>query len=321
MKGLAIQVAEDSPMGPSLGVVDPDQYRFTICFCTRSRPHDLERALNSLTTSTWPIYQVVVSDDSADDETAQLVAAQFPDVVYVKGPRRGLGANRNRAVAFATGTHVVYMDDDTALGEQFLESIVNTYKSIEPHLRANTIVSGLENQNGKLIEPSDLSFWGFVDQPRTSATRRPLHTAVINATSFPRALFPTIAFDENLIYGSEEVDICTQAIAKGVRFELCREAVNLHFHSKLNREEYARFVTASRIYTTLKRHFYLTRSPGKGAFYLVAGPLKLAVSELRRKGPGGLVQVMHSIRIAAGYSYGFVRSVVASRNTASTHKR
>jgi len=293
---------------------DPDQYRFTICFCTRSRPRDLDRALRSLTNSTLPVAQVIVSDDSVDEETAQMVAAEFPEVVYVKGPRRGLGANRNCAVAFATGTHVVYMDDDTALGERFLESIVDHYKTIDPALRAKTIVSGLENQNGKLIEPSDLSFWGWVDQPRTAATTRPLHTAVINATSFPRHLFPLISFDENLVYGCEEVDICTQAIAKGYRFELCREAVNDHFHSPLHRKDYYSYITASRIYTTLKRHFYLQRSPMKGVVYLMFGPLKLAQAELRRKGIKGLVQVLQSLSIAAGYSYRHFKLVNGRKN-------
>ena len=294
----------------------PSQYRFAICFCTRSRPRDLDRALRSLNNSSRPVFQVIVSDDSVDEETAQLVATNFPDVIYVKGPRRGLGANRNCAVAFATATHVVYMDDDTALGERFLESIVTAYEAIHPSLRAKTIVSGLENQNGRLIEPSDLSFWGFVDQPRTSATTRPLHTAVINATSFPRSVFQLISFDENLIYGCEEVDICTQAIAKGYRFVLCREAINDHFHSPLHRNDYARFVTASRIYTTLKRHFYLERSPGKGTLYLLLGPIKLAMSELRRKGFTGLVQVAQSVSIAAGYSYRHIKLTMGTKNTA-----
>jgi glycosyltransferase involved in cell wall biosynthesis len=316
MNDQALDKLKAEPAITDTVMADPDQYRFTICFCTRSRPRDLERALRSLTRSTRPIAQVIVSDDSVDEETAQLVAAQFPDVVYVKGPRRGLGANRNCAVAFATGTHVVYMDDDTALGERFIESIVDHYKAIEPSLRAKTIVSGLENQNGKLIEPSDLSFWGFVDQPRTSETTRPLHTAVINATSFPRPLFPLISFDENLIYGCEEVDICTQAIAKGYRFELCRKAVNDHFHSPLHRKDYARFTTASRIYTTLKRHFYLQRSPGKGLLYLFLGPLKLAQSEVRRKGLTGLVQVFQSVSIAAGYSYRHYKLVTGSKGSA-----
>lgn len=297
---------------------DPEQYRFTICFCTRSRPRDLDRALRSLTRSSRPVAQVVVSDDSVDEETEQMVRAQFPDVVYVKGPRRGLGANRNCAVGFATGTHVVYMDDDTALGERFLESIVRHYQGIEPALRAKTIISGLENQNGKLIEPSDLSFWGWVDQPRTAATTRPLHTAVINATSFPRRLFPLIAFDENLIYGCEEVDICTQAIAKGYRFELCREAVNDHFHSPLHRKEYASYITASRIYTTLKRHFYLQRSPAKGIVYLLLGPLRLAQAEVRSKGPAGLLQVIQSVKIAAGYCYRHFRLVAERKRAAGS---
>ncbi len=276
-------------------------FRFTICFCTRSRPAELENAIRSVAGSTHPVFQIVVSDDSVDDATDRLMAEKFPEVVYVRGPRRGLGANRNRAVLAATGTHVVFMDDDTALGTDFFASIIKTYASLPEDLRGKTIVSGLESLRGSLIEPGDLGFFGYVDKARGALSSRPLHTAIINATVFPREAFSSIQFDDNLVYGSEEVDICTQAIAQGFRFVLCREAINEHFHSALHRNEYSSYVQASRVYTTLKRYLYLERSPAKAIAYTVLGPLHLLQGETRRSGFAGTRRAFTSLNLAAGY--------------------
>lgn len=290
--------------GEAQVTIDADsnaEYSFSICFCTRSRPAELENALHSVAASSVRVGQIVVSDDSVDDDTSRLVREKFPEVVYGRGPRTGLSANRNRAVLSATGTHVLFMDDDTALGPEFFTSILKAYAAVPEELRPRTIVSGLESLRGALIEPSDLSFFGYVDQPRTATSTRPLHTAVINSTVFPRPAFGSIQFDDNLVYGSDEVDICTQAIAQGYRFVLCRDAVNEHFHSALHRNEYTSYVQASRVYTTLKRYLYLERSPVKAFAYALLGPAHLLQGETRKSGFAGTKRAFASLKLAASY--------------------
>src|SRR6056297_2832194 len=84
----------------------------TIVVATRNRatvlPGTIER-LRALP-DRWPI---VVVDDASDDGTAELVAADFPEVQVISlGVRRGAGA-RNVGVAAATTEFVAFADDDS----------------------------------------------------------------------------------------------------------------------------------------------------------------------------------------------------------------
>ncbi len=56
--------------------------------------------------------EVIVSDDSRDTKSQELVAAEFSWVRYVAGPRRGPAANRNCGARQANGDWLVFTDDD-----------------------------------------------------------------------------------------------------------------------------------------------------------------------------------------------------------------
>lgn len=56
--------------------------------------------------------RIVVADDGSTDETPQVVAS-FPDVLYVRGPNRGVAHNKNRALAALQGcTWIALLEDD-----------------------------------------------------------------------------------------------------------------------------------------------------------------------------------------------------------------
>lgn len=87
--------------------------RLSVALVTRNRPSSLERTLGSLCAQEIRPYEIVVSDDSEDRVASDVlrISERF-GCHYVRGPRRGLYANRNRAAAACTGTHVRTMDDD-----------------------------------------------------------------------------------------------------------------------------------------------------------------------------------------------------------------
>jgi GT2 family glycosyltransferase len=87
--------------------------RVTAAVCTRERPVQLARALDSLLAQRPAPAEIVVVDNApADDATRALVAARHPRVRYVAEPVRGLDFARNRALASAEGDVVVFLDDD-----------------------------------------------------------------------------------------------------------------------------------------------------------------------------------------------------------------
>ena len=259
----------------------------SICICTRNRPEDLSKALQSVERSPYPALEVIVSDDSTNDDTKTLVTSKFPEVKYLEGPRRGLGANRNNALKAITGTHVLFIDDDVVLNESFLEIVHDRLiKQAEQEAIDMIIISGIENKNGKLVFPGEQSFLGYQNVSYQEGDT--LRTVVINSTVFPVALFQEVLFDEKLVYGNDEVDLTTRATQKGFKIILYPEAINFHYPSEINRDYYEPFRDATRIYVTFKRYFHTENAKLKALIYFPYALLYAAARNFKYKGIEGL---------------------------------
>jgi GT2 family glycosyltransferase len=90
----------------------------TVAVCTRARPSQLARALESLLAQRPAAAEILVVDNAPpDDATRTLLAERFPGVRYVVEPVQGLDFARNRALASATGKVVAFLDDDAVADE------------------------------------------------------------------------------------------------------------------------------------------------------------------------------------------------------------
>jgi glycosyltransferase involved in cell wall biosynthesis len=255
----------------------------TVCICTRNRPEALELALGSVVENA-PGAAIVVSDDGEDGEAAQ-VARRFPRCRWQRGPQRGLGANRNAALAAARTPWVLFLDDDARVGETFVPAISACLAALEPNVRARTIVSGRECKNGRIVSPHDVDFLGF--QRREYGEEDPLHTVVINAAVWPRSVFDRVGFDEKLRYGSDEVDLSYSALAAGYRIERCWNAVNYHDPDPRGRAGYPDEAQVSRLRATTRRYWRLERRRLSAFWFVLVAPLQLMAALTRRDGPRG----------------------------------
>jgi len=82
--------------------------KFSVVIPTCRRPSLLGRCLRALPLGG----EIIVSDDSPDEVTRELVARDFPHVRWLPGPRRGPAANRNHGATAATGEWIAFIDDD-----------------------------------------------------------------------------------------------------------------------------------------------------------------------------------------------------------------
>jgi len=273
-----------------------------VCICTRNRPEELKKALDSLKDSTYPIFEVIVSDDSTNNDTKTLIHADYPHVKYLVGPRKGLGANRNKALTSVTGSHVLFIDDDVILGKNFLQSIFTHLEAYVTKDKAeinNIIVTGIENQNGQLVFPQEQDFLGH--QKIEYQAGDTVKTVVINSTVFPSNLFKKLLFDEKLVYGCDEVDFTTRTVGKGFKIILCTDAVNFHFPSNINRDFYKPYHEASRLYVTFKRYFSTEQNILKAlAFLSIAVPHTIAYT-FKVKGLQGFVTSFNTLFTVASY--------------------
>jgi glycosyltransferase involved in cell wall biosynthesis len=292
-----------------------DETNISVCICARNRPDELRRALTSVSQSSLAPKQVVVSDDSDDDRVASLVADYPLSITYTRGPRSGLGANRNHAISYTNDGYLLFLDDDAALGKDFLREIEGCLASLPPERRARTIVTGVEVQSGRTIVPNRQGFLGFQSCPYREG--EPLQTVVINAALFPRKLFDNVQFDPQLIYGCDEVDITTQAVALGFEIIPCFTATNYHYQSPVGRAEYRSFTEASRLYVTLKRRRWTEGSwlrawPGFGLAIIHA-----YLASIKRSGFAGFGEARLAVAQAWLYYTNFVESTRAVRENGS----
>ena len=267
----------------------------SVCICTRNRPRELLTVLRSIERSVVPVHQVVVSDDSTCGETQRQVRESARHVTYLTGPHAGLGANRNLAAGAATGDLLLFLDDDCQLDEHFLTHALARLRG-EDH---RTIVTGRETKHGSLVAPRAQTFLGY--QARPYRVGEAMTSVVINSTLWPLALFDEIRFDQQLVYGYDEVDLASRATAIGYKIVPCSEAINHHTPAAANRSMYERYVEASRIYVTHKRYRLTERRPWKARVFLVGAAVHLLAACIRRNGPRGVIRAADALLQAAVY--------------------
>jgi glycosyltransferase involved in cell wall biosynthesis len=104
----------------------PDGPTVSVTIATRDRPHLLRRAIDSVLGQSYRRLELIVMNDSDEDETAHLLEGiDDPRLTVVPTPsRRGPGAAYNIGLAAATGDIIAFLDDDNIMHREWLRSVV-----------------------------------------------------------------------------------------------------------------------------------------------------------------------------------------------------
>ncbi len=124
--------------GDSHGV--PGDRSVTVAVCTRNRPGDLDRCLDSIDRAVEAFRErvdlLVVDNAPPDDATEQVVRGR-PGVRYVRETVAGLDIARNRALAEARGRWLAFVDDDVRVDRWWVDGLVRAW---EEHPEAAAVV-------------------------------------------------------------------------------------------------------------------------------------------------------------------------------------
>lgn len=262
-----------------------------------NRPEELEQCLKSVFEAEAIPDEVIVSDDSPDDEAGKAVTSRYPGAIYKIGPRCGLGSNRNACIRAASSSHLIFIDDDVQVSPTFFH-IARQLITSSP---CQTLITGYEinyaEEQVRKITPHNIDFWGLQRVPVAHDYR----SIVMNAAIFPRSLFEQALFDECLRYGSEEIDMACHAVSLGYQIIYNDRLYVSHYPSPVNREYYRRFIHASRLYATTKTYWQYERSLPKTLAYLLFAPLQLVGSAIRHGDVDGVWSAFQSIALAVEY--------------------
>jgi glycosyltransferase involved in cell wall biosynthesis len=123
----------------------------------------LVRCLDSIIQQSFEDFEVVITDNSDDDELYKIIRTYGMKISYYRNPRKGMAQNTNEAIKRSKGEliKIIYMDDYFA-HEDALKEIVESFKGhwlISPtddnrHPRYTT---NIHVGNNKLGSPSALT--------------------------------------------------------------------------------------------------------------------------------------------------------------------
>ena len=230
----------------SLPEDDAPRSTVSVVVCTRDRPEQLKRCLDSLQRTSKKPNEIIVVDNAPQSEVTHRIVSQFPDMQYIREPRPGLDIARNIGIENASGELVAFTDDDAIVHADWVEKICQGFK--DPQVMAVTglvLPPELETEAQYLFE----THWGFGRGyiPKTFGRRffdkmksHGVPTWEIGAganMAFRREVFAQVGlFDERLDVGaagcSGDSEMWYRILAQGwaCRYEPC--AVVYHFHRR-----------------------------------------------------------------------------------------
>ncbi len=182
----------------------------------------LPRLFQSLREQTFRDFEVVLVDNGSTDDSLDLTRRGFPEVRVVDlGENLGFAESNNRAAALSTASFLLFLNNDTHLAPDTLETIVHA-------ARRQTCVSIWAVQFRSYDGTQFLGYGNAVDV-LGFPTGGKLFFSVGAALVIRRDVFDRLGgFDAHYFMYFEEIDLCWRAWLQGERIATAPKAVVYH---------------------------------------------------------------------------------------------
>ncbi|MBD2578962.1 glycosyltransferase family 2 protein [Oscillatoria sp. FACHB-1406] len=174
--------------------------QLSIALVTRNRPESLQRCLQSWRNQTVAPWEIVVSDDSSDEYVPKNQAiAQHHNCKYLRGPQRGLYANRNHVSLSCGGTHILTGDDDHIHPSDYVEKVLEKIHSAPQRIWVFTERNFNEPPDAPLQCPGELNPKGGGRAPKNTDDCAAIADG---STAYPRGVFDSgLRYDDTYPFG------------------------------------------------------------------------------------------------------------------------
>lgn len=192
--------------------------KISVVVTTRNRRDLLATTLRCVRDQSWPSVELIVVDEASTDDTAAMVARDFPEARLVRNDTpRGVSGARNTGLAAASGDWLFFLDDDDLIHPRHLEELHAAALAAPP----NSIVSGPMRDfavaNGEIVlapafcAPSNRTDADTLNEFLEPSSQRTItHSTIL----WPRVIFDTMKWDENLGF-NEDFDLFGRTILSG----------------------------------------------------------------------------------------------------------
>jgi GT2 family glycosyltransferase/SAM-dependent methyltransferase len=225
----------------------PERLSSSLVICTRNRPDQLRRCLDSIAAAAVAPEQVIVVDNAPANGSTRAVVEGRPGVRYVAEERPGLSTARNTGIEHAGGDVVVFVDDDTVVHRDWLWRLLEGFA--EPEVMAVTglvLPAELETEAQVAFEKALGGFnhgyqhmrYGQVFFESTKAIAVPVWKIGAGANmAVRRVAFEHVGtFDERLGAGatgcSEDSELWYRLLAAGFECRYQPTSIVFHYHRR-----------------------------------------------------------------------------------------
>lgn len=128
----------------------------SILIPTHNRPYYFEIALKSALAQTYPNIQIIISDNSDDEQTKAVVTPYLTDKRIKYYREKGLTATENwtKCIEFASGEYVSWLMDDDILHHEKVERMMKYFLKY-PTVGIVTSFRQLIDKDGKFLPPAN----------------------------------------------------------------------------------------------------------------------------------------------------------------------
>ena len=89
--------------------------------------HYLKDAVNSVLSSTFRDYEIIIVNDGSTDSSAKYIdELDYPNLIKIDQPNQGVVKARNNAILRASGPYILPLDADDKISASYIESAVNS---------------------------------------------------------------------------------------------------------------------------------------------------------------------------------------------------
>lgn len=90
-----------------------NKYKISVVIPTYNREKTIERCIDSVINQTYPVFEIIVSDDGSKDNTLNIIHKKYGNTVQViKHNHKGAQAARNAGIRIAGGEYIAFLDSD-----------------------------------------------------------------------------------------------------------------------------------------------------------------------------------------------------------------
>lgn len=198
----------------------------------------LKDCLRSLQKQTFKEFEVIVVDNGSQDNSVEFIRKKFPKVKTITlNKNYGFAKAINEGVKASKAKYVVFLNNDTAVDNRWLESLVACVKKHPEVISVNSKLLNFKNRKifdgvGILInEVGQARSVGWKEVDQGQYKEQYIFGATGGGSLFKRLEFLKLeGFDENFFMYSEEVDFAFRAQFQGYKSIYCPKAIVYHKH-------------------------------------------------------------------------------------------